>query len=271
MNEQQEASTEESNRFIDSSAIIESIWVDLNRLHGMWMELLFPKRGENIHAVLGKYSPQTSRGRIGYRAWGLVGFLVLSIIYPLTVLGLATRFYARKIDRMAASMGVLGVIVVSVIIWSGLSTVTYYSRISYEGFITVAAAGIVATMSAVLALYASRLGGRRSTLILAYPLTVDAIFLPPTVAALYSPTLAKIVFPKSESLAIWLLDNVLAIGGINQFIRMNFELEGLAYVGMWFGLALPIGWILGLLVVLANSVRKSDSATVGGSNRRFVR
>ncbi|MDX1745502.1 MAG: hypothetical protein R3324_06155, partial [Halobacteriales archaeon] len=82
-----------------------------------------------------------------------------------------------------------------------------------------------------------------------------AFFLPPVVAALYSPSLAEVVFPRSQVLAIWLLDTVLAVGGINEFLRARFELVGLAYVGMWFGLAVPIGWALGLLVTLANLVR----------------
>lgn len=269
MNEQTEIYDDESGSYRTFTAITASIWIDLNRLHGLWMELRFPKRRESIHAVLGSYTPKTTQRRIGYRLWGLIGFLVISVLYPLTVVGLATRYYARTLDRMAASLGVIGIVIASVVVWSALSTVTYYSRISFEGFIAVVLAGGIATISAVLALYASRSGDRKTTLAFAYPLAVDAIFLPPVVAALYSPTLAQVVFPQSESLAIWILDNVLAIGGLNQFIRMYFELEGLAYVGMWFGLALPIGWSLGLLVTLANRVRRRPTPNLRDLNGKL--
>jgi len=119
----------------------------------------------------------------------------------------------------------------------------------------VAAAGGVATVSAALAVVFTRVGGRVTTVVLAYPFAVTAIFLPPVVAALYSPTVAEVVFPRSETLAIWILDNVLDYGGIAGYVRDTFDLEGLAYVAMWFGLAVPVGWILGMLVTMANLVR----------------
>jgi hypothetical protein len=107
----------------------------------------------------------------------------------------------------------------------------------------------------------ARREGRASTVVLAYPLGVTAIFLPPVVASLYSPTLASVVFPSSESLAVWLLNNVLAVGGLAAFIRASFELQGLAHVGMWFLLAVPTGWFLGALATLATGVRRSRETT----------
>jgi hypothetical protein len=90
---------------------------------------------------------------------------------------------------------------------------------------------------------------------LAYPFGVTALFLPPVVAALYSPSLGEIVFPRSDLVAVWLLDNVLDVYGLNTYLRTRFDLVGLTYVGMWFGLAIPVGWFLGLLVTLADLVR----------------
>jgi hypothetical protein len=59
---------------------------------------------------------------------------------------------------------------------------------------------------------------------------------------------------------------VLYVGGLNTLIRRNFELEGLAYVGMWFGLAVPVGWFIGLVVSLADLVRPSGQSRGGEGN-----
>ncbi len=242
------------------TGIGEAIRIDLVRLHETWMETVFPRQRQTAHAVLGKYKPKSTRGRIGYQAWSAIGVLLLVILYPLAVLGFATRFYTRKIDTAAASLGFLGVVLLSLVVWGALTAATYFSQASFEGFIAVGAAGGVATISAVLALFFTRVGGRFTTVFLAYPFGVTAIFLPPVVAALYSPALANYVFPRSESLAIFILDYILDYRGINALIRARFDLEGLAYVGMWFGLAVPIGWILGILVSLANIVRPSGAS-----------
>lgn len=240
--------------------LLEAIRIDLVRLHETWMALVFPRQRDAKHSVLGKWKPSTRVGLAKYRFWGILGVLILLLLYPLAVIGFATRFYSSRIDKSAASLGFLGVLLVSVIVWGALSAAAYVSAISYEGFIAVVAAGGVASISAVLALFFTRIDGRFTTVVFAYPFGVTALFLPPVVAALYSPSLANVVFPRSESLAIWILDNVLTYRNINAYIRATFDLEGLAYVGMWFGIAVPIGWILGVLVTLANVVRPSGAS-----------
>ena len=243
-------------------SLIEAIQIDVARIHATWMGLVFPRQRDTAHSVLGKWTPSTTGGMIRYRIWGALGVLVIAILYPLTVLGFATRFYTSRINRSAASLGFIGVVLLSLLVWGALTAATYFSRISFEGFIAVGAAGAVATVSAVLALLFTKVGGRFTTVFLAYPFGVTAIFLPPVVAALYSPSLAEFVFPRSQTFAIWVLDNILDIYGINAWLRAQFNLVGLAYVGMWFGVAVPVGWILGILVSLANLVRpktESDS------------
>ncbi len=235
--------------------LLGAIRIDIVRIHETWMGLVFPRQRDTAHSVLGKWTPSTTMGKIRYRLWGAIGILVIGLIYPLAVLGFATRFYSSRINRSAASLGFLGVILLSIIVWGALTAATYFSRISFEGFVAVGAAGGVATLSAVLALLFTRIGGRITTVVFGYPFAVTAIFLPPVVAALYSPSLAQIVFPRSQTFAIWILDNILDIYGINAILRARFDLVGLAYVGMWFGLAVPIGWILGILVSIANLVR----------------
>ena len=246
--------------------LVEAVLIDLRELHVSWMSLVFPRQREGRHAVLGAWRPQTVTGRAWYSVWSAVGTVAIALVYPLAVAGFGARFYARRVDRVAASLGLIGVVLVTMLAWGGLTAVTYFSRTSFEGFVAVGAAGAVATVSAVFAMVFSRFGGRLSTVVLAYPFGMTALFLPPVVAALYSPAVGEVVFPRSQLLAIWLLDNVLDYGGIATVIRENFELEGLAYVGMWFGIAVPLGWFFGVLVTLANVVRPtSDSEEPAGS------
>lgn len=237
-----------------SGALITGIRVDVRRLHDTWMALVFPRQLIAHHNVLGRWRPESTGDRVLFWSWYAIGAPLVALLYPFVLVGFATRFYAGKIDNTAARLGIVGVIVVPVVVWGALSLVALV-RLSAEGFVAVVAAAIVATVSAVLAYGFARIGGRGTTVVFAYPFAMNAIFLPPVVAALYSPMLARMVFPGSEQLAIWILDNLLHVYGINAFLRAHYTLEGVAYAGMWFGIAVPVGWLLGTLVTLANVVR----------------
>jgi hypothetical protein len=177
--------------------------------------------------------------------------------YPFLLVGFGTRYYAGKLDSAATRLGIVGAILLSVVVWGGLSVVARF-QLSAEGFIAVLAASGVATVAAAAAVFFGRIGGRLTSILLAYPSAMTALFLPPVVAALYSPTLGGIIFPNSEQLAIFILDNVLFIGGLNELLREQFALEGVYYALMWFGLAVPVGWGLGVLVTFADLVRPKD-------------
>ncbi|WP_435179783.1 hypothetical protein [Halorussus sp. AFM4] len=237
-----------------STGLVGAIRYDLRRLHESWMALFFPRQRGNQSGVLGKWEPTSTSGKVAYRSWSAVGTAVVALLYPLTLFGFAARYYTRKIDGTATRLGVVGVVVLSLLVWGGLTALARV-RFSTDGFLAVAAAGGVATVAAVLAYASGTRGGRLSTVLLAYPFAMTAIFLPPVVAALYSPTLSEIIFPKSYTLAVWLLDNPLDLWGVNTFLREQFTLEGANYVAMWFGLSVPTGWFLGLLVTLADIVR----------------
>ncbi|WP_380678271.1 hypothetical protein [Salinigranum sp. GCM10025319] len=238
------------------SSVVAGVRYDLRTLHGLWMAIAFPQLRDS-HPVMGQWHPETTAQRTAYRLWALLGGLGLLVGYPLTVFGFAVRFYVRRFDRTTTRIGVAGTLVLAVVVWGALTALARL-RFSTEGFLAVAAAGSVAVLATALALAFARVGGRFTTVVLAYPFAVVAVFLPPVVAALYSPTLAGVVFPESESLAIWLLDNVLVVGDLNALLRARFDLAGFAYVGMWTGLAVPVGWTLGFVVTLANLVRPTD-------------
>ncbi len=234
--------------------IVEGIKVDLKRLHETWMELIFPRQLGAEDSVLGKWTPNTTGGWIRYRAWGILGGLIVAVLYPLAVVGYFVRFQAIRFDGTAARLGVLGAVVLSVVVWGAL-TVLARIRFSPEGFLAVGAAAVVATLAAALAVLSTQRGSRVLSVLVGYPLGMTAVFLPPVVAALYSPTVANVVFPRSETVAIWVLDNLLTVGNVNEYLRTQYDLQGLAYVGMWIGLSVPAGWFLGSLVALADVVR----------------
>jgi hypothetical protein len=245
-----------------SSGVVAAIRVDLGRLYGVWMSIRFPRQRES-HSVLGKWQPSTTLGTVDYRAWGAIGAVVVAVLYPFALLGFATRFYARRIDRTATSIGLVGVVLASVLAW-GLLTAVAQVRFSFAGVVAVAAAGVVATVSAVLSRLFTR-GGRLVSVLVGYPFAVTALLLPPVVAAMFSPALAEVVLPGSYSLARWILDNLLFVFGLNTLIRDAFTLQGVWYVAMWFALAVPVGWLVGGLLALAEVVRPADES---GRSRR---
>jgi hypothetical protein len=100
---------------------------------------------------------------------------------------------------------------------------------------------------------------------LGYPFAMNVVFLPPVVAALYDPSWSG-VLDQSETLAILLLDNVLHVADINEYLRTNFSLEGIGVVLMWVGIATPLGWLFGILVTLADLVRPRSGSGGGGSS-----
>ncbi|SDM13021.1 hypothetical protein SAMN04487949_0970 [Halogranum gelatinilyticum] len=239
--------------------VLGAIRIDLARLHATWMELLFPRQLDPSR-VLGKWRPETTAQKVGYYGWASVGVPLVAVGYPLLILGVLIRFNSRQLDSAGARLGVLGVVALSLVVWGGLTVLARF-RFSQSGFLAVLAASLVATLAAGLAVVFARIGGRGTSVLLAYPSAMTALFLPPVVAALYSPSVAAVVFPGSQSLAVWLLDTVLTVGDLNVLLREQFDLRGVAYVGMWFGLAVPLGWLLGVVVTLADIVRPREDDT----------
>ena len=130
------------------------------------------------------------------------------------------------------------------------------------------ASGIL-IVAAGLAAGFSKIGGRFVSVVFAYPFAMTAIFLPPVVAGLLTPSISNLVLDPSYDLAVWILDTFLSVGGINETLRGAFDLEtfgeqwgvaGLGYVLMWLGISVPLGWFLGVLVALANLIRPKPDA-----------
>ncbi|QGA83234.1 hypothetical protein [Halomicrobium sp. LC1Hm] len=240
----------------NEQGIVGGIRIDIKRLHETWMALVYPRQRATDEGVLGKWTPDSQFGLALYRLWSAVGLPVVALTYPLVLLGAFLRFQTRRVDSTATRLGVVGVVVLSVLVWGALIALARYQLdLATGGIVAVAAASLVATVSAALAVLTRRVGGRAVTVFVSYPFGVTAIFLPPVVAALFSPAVADAVIPLSDSLARWLLFNVMDPVGAGDFLRANFEREGAAHAIIWFGISVPLGWLLGLLVTLADLVR----------------
>ncbi|MFC7020035.1 MULTISPECIES: hypothetical protein [Haloarcula] len=242
-----------------NQGIVGAMRFDLRRLHETWMELVYPRQRGARDTVLGTWTPDSQAGMLLYRAWAALGMPVVAIIYPLVLFGTVVRFQTRRIGGTATRLGLVGVVVLSLLVWGGLVALARFELdLIAGGFTAIAIAGGVATLSAALAVGFRSVGGRATTVLLAFPLAMTAIFLPPVVAALFSTAVAQVVLPGSDALARYILFDLLDSNRIAQFFVQNFEREGAAYVLMWLGFSFPVGWLLGLLVTLADVVRPTE-------------
>lgn len=238
--------------------VVDGIKIDLQRMHETWMEFVFPRQREADGTVLGKWKPQGGAEAYAYRLWSILGVPVVALLYPLVLLGYFVRFQTRRLNVTAIRLGFVGVVGLFVLLWGALSLLAKFQfsgALSAGGVTAIAAASGVAILSAALAYGTWSVGGRVTTVLLAYPFAMTAIFLPPVVAALYSNAVASVVLTGSDSIARWFLFDAPSLFGVQEFLVENFEREGFAYVLMWFGISVPVGWLLGLIVTLADLVR----------------
>jgi len=239
--------------------IAGGVRIDLKRLHETWMELVYPRQRGADDTVLGKWTPNSQSGMILYRLWSGIGVPIIAVVYPLVLLGAFLRFQTRRVDSTATRLGVVGVVVLSVLVWGALIALARFQlNLATGGITAIIAASTVATVSAALAVVTRRVDGRAATVLVSYPFGVTAIFLPPVVAALFSPAIADTVIPLSDGLARWLLFNVMDPIGVGDFLRANFEREGVAHALIWLGISIPLGWLFGVLVTLADLVRPKE-------------
>lgn len=242
--------------------IVAGVRADIARLLALWRAVLFPRQIDP-HPVRGPWRPGTLGEHLGFWAWSLLGVVLICLAYPVAVVGLWVRSVTSRIDRAAAALGLVAMLLVVGLVWGALTALAW-EWLPRLGFRAVLAASVAATGSAGLAWAFARLGGRGLTVAFAYPFAVSAVLLPPVTAALFSPTLGAVVLPGSTSVAEWLLANVAGLVGIETVLRREFELAGAAFVGMWFGIGTPVGWLLGLLVTLADAVRPREPEWSGG-------
>ena len=235
--------------------IADAIKYDLRLMHETWMGLFYPRQRGAEDTVLGKYRPDETSKLLAYRALAVIGVLVVAVFYPLLLAGYFVRFQARKLNVTAARLGLLGVVFVFVLLWGGLVALIWFQfsgTFTTVEIIAIAAAGAVAVVSSALSYAFWRLGGRGTTVLLAYPFAMTALFLPPVVAALFHPVLEDIIIARSDELARELFQA--SPQTIQDQLGQIDRQEG-HHVIIWFVFSFPIGWVLGILVTLADLIR----------------
>jgi len=240
--------------------LLGAIRIDLRILHETWMEFFFPRQRNARDTVLGKWKPETAGQRVAYYLWALAGIVVVAVGYPLLLAGYFVRYQTRQVSGAAVRLGLLGVVVLFTLVWGALTAlVAVQSGAFDEGAVTaLALASGVAVVSAALSYLCWQVDGRPTTVLLAYPFAVTAIFLPPVVAALFWPPLSGLI-AWSDGIASWVTNEGPDPFGVVTWLEENFERQDEDHVIIWFVASFPVGWALGLLVTLADLVRpRSD-------------
>jgi len=240
-----------------NQSVVDAIRVDLRKFHETWMGLVFPRQRGNEHSVLGKWKPETPREKVTYNSWSAMGAAVIAVLYPMALFGVIVRFHARKIEFSIEKLGAIGVFLFVTLFWGGLAALIYF-RLDLAAEKGIIAALLVAIIATGLALIFRAIDGRPVTVIFSYPLAMTAIFLPPVVAALLSDQIAQFSIVYSEQIATFIQDDILARVGLKQYFVDNFDRNGGAYIIMWIAISVPVGWILGVMVTLADFVRPKD-------------
>lgn len=244
---------------VGNEGIGDAIRYDLRLLHETWMGLFYPRQVNAEDTVLGKYKPDETPKRVAYQLLSAFGVLIVGLLYPLLLTGYFVRFQARKLNVTAARLGLIGVISVFVILWGGLVALIWFGfsdTFTTVEIIAIAAAGGVAVLSSALSYAFWRIGGRGTTVLLAYPFAMTALFLPPVVAALLHPILENIIIARSDEMARWMFQNgpEVITDPLGQFDRTESH-----HVIIWFAISFPVGWILGILVTLADVIRPKNN------------
>jgi len=240
------------------TGLVDAVRIDLNRLHETWMEFVFPRQRDAADTVFGKWKPETTGMTVLYRLWSVVGVPVVALLYPLLLAGYFIRYQTRRINLAAVRLGAAGVLLLFTVLWGALAVVALLDvRGIFNQTVPVAAASVVAIVSAGLSYLFWRVDGRATTVVFAYPFAMTAIFLPPVVAALFSDALGDIVLQNSDDLASAVTDEYENFGPV-EYLVDNFDRRDEHHVIIWFAVSVPVGWILGLLVTLADLIRPTS-------------
>lgn len=143
----------------------------------------------------------------------------------------------------------------------GVGLVYGAARFGVSGFTALLGASIIAILSASVAVLFFLVPGKRKTIGLAYPFTLNVVLLPPLIIAYYEPIFA-FVWDYSNNMAVWILDTFLNYYDINTYLRQNYTMTNRLYILMWFGISYPVGWILGSSVYASKTYGPSFLASI---------
>lgn len=243
----------------NEQGLADALKYDLRVMHETWMEFFFPRQRGAEGTVLGKWEPQETSEVVTYRLWYWLGVPIISFVYPLVLMGYFLRYQTRKINVTADRLGLVGVVLVFTVLWGGLTALVY---IQLQGALEpgavagIGAASGVAIFASVLSYGFWRLGGRGTTVLFAYPFAMTALFLPPVVAALFYAPLGDVIIEEGDDLFRWMFQTGPDV--ITEPLGEEFDRQQYHHAIIWFIISFPVGWIIGLLVTLADLIRPKE-------------
>lgn len=155
------------------------------------------------------------------------------------------RRVAEKLRRRLETRRVQGVLAFYAAAWFLLLNPRLLD-IVVEVLIILTVAGVVSLFTAAGWLSIHGRASPAIQLLVVYPLGMLMVLLPPIAAALVSPSFRGAMQSFTTELAIFLLDNVLALVGLDTFLRRTFDLQGAGFFVMWVGIIVIVGWAVGL-------------------------
>ena len=236
--------------------IADAIRYDLKVMHETWMEFFFPRQRGAEDTVLGKWKPESTREIITYRSWYAFGVPAIAFLYPLVLVGYILRYQTRKINMTAERLGFFGVILMFTLLWGGLTALVYFElqgALEEGAVVAMAAASAVAVVSSAFSYIFWRLGGRGTTVLLAYPFAITALFLPPVVAALFYEPLGEVIIDQGDDLFYWMFQT--GPEALTEPLGDRFDRQEHHHALIWFAISFPVGWVIGSIVTLADLIR----------------
>ena len=269
-----------SSRVSISANKIESLNSNNNLDNSFWHKL-WRKPKNNIinkhNSLLSKYFPRPSpkirpnhkkgiTSQLRFVGISTIVIILTGLYMPFLLIGYPTNFVARKFAIVLDRTSTMIITLLTATSWGALTLLTYF-QLGLADVLAVGIVSVVAVVAAGLAAVTSKMGGRLTSVLLAHPLAMTALFLPPVVAALVAPSLEPYVLDPSYALAVWILDTVFAVGGLNEAFRGAFDLEtfgagvglpGIGYLLIWIIISVVSGWLLGISSVVVDA---PDQAT----------
>lgn len=231
-----------------------SVGRDVTTLHRFWMSILY-KRQSNPHPVAGQFQPSGKGQKIVYFLWYSIGIPVSVAGYLLALLGQILKILVDRIAEKGENLGLDAALLVSAVAWTAVGLVIYFIY-GQEDAVAFGISSTIAILSMIIAFVSRWYGTTKHTILISYPATYTAIFLPPISAALIVPEIADVVLPFSVDVTNAILNTPIFFEPLESILRTTFELQGISHLILWFSISTVLGWFTGVCVKLAELVYK---------------
>lgn len=185
-----------------------------------------------------------------------MGLVVVGLLYPIGLLGTPVRAVVRRLGRLADAWGLAGV-VWSLAVLAGVGAAVAWFWLSRPVATVIAVAAGIAVLAAALAVTASQVRGRTTTVTVAYPLGLVAVGLIPAAVVTVLTGRPGGLIQQELSTVLGAIESTPVVGpalASEPSVAGNRPavLAGLTANGI------VLGWVAGALVVLTDLARPAD-------------